>query len=828
MRKILCLSILAILTSAYSYGQVKINEYSCSNMTGFPDSFGNHSDWVEFYNSGSGTVNMGGMYLTDDPNVANKFQIPAGVSIPAGGFLRVWCSGKGNIYGGDVHTNFKLTQCKGEWIMLVNNNAIVDSLQLRRTQLEHSWGRTPDGSPNWKVYTTPTPNATNSGTGYDGYAPTPVMTPTAGYYPGAQNVTMTVPGPNTTIRYTTTGLEPNSSSTVYTSGVAIASTSVLRAICYSSNPAILPSFMETNTYLINENIFSKYGVVSVSGDYPTLFSTQNVQRTHIEYFENGAFVTEGYGTSDKHGNDSWAFPQKGFDVRVKDDYGYSDALYCKFFVDPEMGTSKRKSFQHVIMKAAASDNFPSSNTGKGCHMRDAFVQTYAFKKNLELDGRRCKPVIGFVNGQYWGIYELREAFETDYTDYYYNQPSDSIDNLAYWGGLQIRDGSDTGWVNLYNFVMGNSMTNPANYAYVNSKLNFKSIIDYMVYNSYVVNSDFVNWNSAWWRGRALLGDKKKWRYWMWDMDNTYDLGENYSGIPTTGMTADPCAYSTTFQNAGPDEGHPDILAKLLTNPDFKSQYINRYADLINTSFKCDSIMIHYNYFKSFLTPEMTRHIAKWGGSLSTWNQNMDTLKSKITQRCSYIEAAIKNCYNVTGPYPVTVDVDPAGAGDVKLNTIWLHNFQWTGNYFGGVRLTFETKSLDTAKYEFDHWEFQNHSPSPGNTSDSVSINFTQADHVIAHYREKAADVVLPTGFTPNGDGVNDVFMALGTRYVKNFSFEIWNRWGQRVFYTTDPTKGWDGSLSGSPAQTGVYAYFVKYTDGKNEEKSVKGNVTLIR
>ena len=88
-----------------------------------------------------------------------------------------------------------------------------------------------------------------------------------------------------------------------------------------------------------------------------------------------------------------------------------------------------------------------------------------------------------------------------------------------------------------------------------------------------------------------------------------------------------------FQNAGPDNlGHPDIIKKLLTNPGFKSLYINRYADLINTAFKCDSIMHHFNHFKTILTPEMPRQIAKWGSAssnLANWNKNMDTLESKI-------------------------------------------------------------------------------------------------------------------------------------------------------------------------------------------------------
>jgi gliding motility-associated-like protein len=495
-----------------------------------------------------------------------------------------------------------------------------------------------------------------------------------------------------------------------------------------------------------------------------------------------------------------------------------------------MGASTRTEFQHIILKAAASDNFPGDKPQKACHMRDAFVQTYAFQNGLELDGRRNKHTIVFKNGAYWGIYEFREAFEGDYTDYYYKQPSDSIDNLAYWGSLQIRNGSDTGWVNLYNFIMGNSMTNVANYAYVDSKLSFKSLVDYMVYNSYVVNSDFINWNTAWWRGRASQGDKKKWRYWMWDMDNTYDLGENYSGLPTTDMTSSPCDYTNVFQNAGPDMGHPDILEKLLTNPDFKAFYINRYADLINTALKCDKIMPHFNYFKTILTPEMPRHIAKWGSgtSLAQWNQNMDTLESRINKRCTLIDSAIIKCYNVNGPYAITVDVDPPGAGNVKLNTIWLNNFLWTGHYFGGVKMTFKETVSDTALYEFDYWEFKNHTPSPDTKSDSVSIQLVTTDNVIAHYIEKTKDVVFPTAFTPNGDGRNDVLMPLGTRNVKTMTFEIWNRWGQLVFSSSDPTKGWDGNYQGSSAQTGVYAYLIKYTVSDGEDKVLKGNVTLIR
>jgi gliding motility-associated-like protein len=669
-----------------------------------------------------------------------------------------------------------------------------------------------------------------------------------GFYSGTKLVSLSVtPSNSLTMYYTTNGAEPTTGSSMYVSTpVSISTTSVLRAYAVSSDPTILPSFMETNTYFINEPaIDSHYGVVSVSGGSPLdqlLGGTQNNPNTHLEYFEGQVFKTEGYGSANKHGNDSWFYDQRGIDVETFDEYGYNNAYKHQFFTDAQMGASPRNEFQHIILKAAASDNYSDKDTinstngsrKRACHMRDAFVQTYAFQKGLELDGRRNKHAIVFKNGAYWGIYELREAFEGDYTDYYYHQPKDSIDNLAYWGGLQIRNGSDTGWVNLYNFIMANSMTNVANYAYVESKLNFKSLVDYMVYNSYVVNSDFISYNSAWWRGRATQGDKKKWRYWMWDMDNVYGLGENYSNINTTNMTSSPCDYSNAFQNAGPNMGHSDILEKLMTNPDFKAYYINRYADLINTALSCSKIKTHFNYFKSILTPEMPRQITRWASgtgttlSMADWKRNMDTLEKKISDRCLLIDSAIVNCFNVTGPWNITVDVDPPGAGDVKLNSIWLNNFLWTGKYFGGVKMTFEQTVLDTALYEFDYWEFKNHIPSAHTTDDSVSIQLVTSDDVIAHYIEKTKDVMFPSGFTPNGDGRNDILSPLGIRNVKTMTIQIWNRWGQQVFNSSDPTKGWDGNFQGSPAQTGVYAYLVSYTTTANEEKVIKGNVTLIR
>ena len=87
---------------------------------------------------------------------------------------------------------------------------------------------------------------------------------------------------------------------------------------------------------------------------------------------------------------------------------------------------------------------------------------------------------------------------------------------------------------------------------------------------------------------------------------------------------------------------------------------------------------------------------------------------------------------------------------------------------------------------------------------------------------------IPTAFTPNGDGTNDVFRVAGLRFQKLVDFRIYNRWGLEVFTTSDPKQGWDGTYQGEPQDMGVYNYqvIISYPDSK--QKGYKGTVTLIR
>ena len=94
---------------------------------------------------------------------------------------------------------------------------------------------------------------------------------------------------------------------------------------------------------------------------------------------------------------------------------------------------------------------------------------------------------------------------------------------------------------------------------------------------------------------------------------------------------------------------------------------------------------------------------------------------------------------------------------------------------------------------------------------------------------KSCYIAVPSAFTPNGDGLNDYLYPLNAYKADDLDFSVYNRFGQRVFHTTDWTIKWDGTINGSPQDTGVYVWILKYTRRDTGQKVFqKGSTILIR
>jgi gliding motility-associated-like protein len=92
-------------------------------------------------------------------------------------------------------------------------------------------------------------------------------------------------------------------------------------------------------------------------------------------------------------------------------------------------------------------------------------------------------------------------------------------------------------------------------------------------------------------------------------------------------------------------------------------------------------------------------------------------------------------------------------------------------------------------------------------------------------------VLAPTGFTPDGNGKNDIFRVVTScdEGFSHFRLNVHNRWGELVYQTENPTDGWDGNYKGKTAEIGVYSFFVEYSKHYSQKHElIKGNVTLIR
>ncbi len=138
-----------------------LNELLAINQNTLDDEAGESDDWLEIYNAGTITMDLGGMYLTDALENSTKWQIPPGVTVPPGGHVLFWADEQPE--QGPAHANFKLNG-DGERLALYagpdNYNGLIDEIYYGPQAVDQPWGRYPDGGSTWRTLT-PTPGGTN-------------------------------------------------------------------------------------------------------------------------------------------------------------------------------------------------------------------------------------------------------------------------------------------------------------------------------------------------------------------------------------------------------------------------------------------------------------------------------------------------------------------------------------------------------------------------------------------------------------------------------------------------------------------------------------------
>lgn len=821
--------------------QVVINEFSCSNLSQYVDNHSDYEDWVELYNFSATTASLAGYYLSDDSLNNLKWQIPAGINISGNGFLRFWLSGRNEIAAPNYHTNFKLTQTKNtaEHLVLSDPSGTrIDLLKLNssnRTQLGHSRGRQPNGNTGanaWKIFSTPTPNSSNNASAaYIAYGAKPSFDLAAGFYTGSVTVTITNNEPSSSVYYTLSGSLPSVTSTLYTGPITISSTSVLKAIAISTNPQIRSSFIEFSTFFIN--ISHTMSVVSIAATSLTTLANGSGSTTPVgscEYFDtNGVRKAKTYGGFNRHGQDSWVLSQRSLDFMSRDEMGYNYTLKEQLF--PQ---TPRDEYQEIIFRAAGDDNFPAdyrpANQGSA-HMRDAYIHMLAKNGGMALDVRLSVKTIVYINGQYWGVYDIRDnPDDHDNTKYYYGQDKFHLQFIETWGNTWAEYGgaqSITDWNTLRSYIINNPMTNQANFDYVASQLDITSLVDYIVVNSFTVCTDWLNYNTGWWRGMDTTGTHRRWGYILWDNDATFDHYINYTGVPSTQYNAPPCNPQTMTASYSDPQQHLTVLNRLLTNTDFRTWFINHQIDLWNTVFSCNNMLSQFDSIITVLTPEMQAHCTRWNGQMNDWVNNAQTLRTFISNRCNYLSTGFINCYNLTGPYNIVFNTDPPNSGTLQLNSLTLTQLPWTGTYFGNIATSITANP--GPGYAFNQWMSASQIMNPNQTTAAVTTTLTSSDSITAHF-----DFITAIGNYPGIENNVSVYPTLfsGETTVEYtlterapVSINLMSMLGAEVVQINSPEEFLSRgnysvklNLAGSGLEAGIY--LLKFTAG-DYSKTIK-------
>jgi hypothetical protein len=160
---------------AFTPPELYINEFMASNSSTIPDEWNEFDDWVEIYNGDVDPIDLGGLTLSDDLAVPNKYTFPTTILAP-GDFILVWCDG--TPAQGPFHAGFRLSAA-GEQVGLfasaANGFAAIDTLTYGPQVTDISFGRFPDGAPNWQFFPSPTPGTSNTGPDAVGDAPAPSL-----------------------------------------------------------------------------------------------------------------------------------------------------------------------------------------------------------------------------------------------------------------------------------------------------------------------------------------------------------------------------------------------------------------------------------------------------------------------------------------------------------------------------------------------------------------------------------------------------------------------------------------------------------------------------
>lgn len=550
-----------------------------------------------------------------------------------------------------------------------------------------------------------------------------------GFYP--DGVVVELSAPATTIYYTIDGSTPSQRSERYQRPLRLKETTVVRAVAFHADGR--KSAVMGHTYFIGEPQ-TNFAVVSVGISPNALFHPRsglfmlgnNVVDTlwkkpganfwsrsefpaSVELFESdGRCVYRSQSGFRLFGGMSRLFPQKSIAIAARNRYGEQRIRHKVF------GAEGLDKFKFLVLRNSGSD------FGK-THFRDALMT--GLVDGWDMDKQAYRPAHVYINGQYWGIYNIREKVNRFFIAGHHDTvDNDSIDLIEH--RYTLKQGSARHYLNLLKFLEEHSLAVPANYAYVQTQMDVQNFTDYQIAQIYFDNRD-AGGNIKFWRPRKPGG---RWRWILYDTDWGFGLHDRDA------YRHNSLAFHTN--PSGPSWPNPPwstfLLRKLLENEEFEKAFVNRFAGYLNTSFSETTVLNRIDTIYQSLLPEMPRHLDRWNLSRDKWEEEVAILREFAQERPAYVRMHLMGRFN-TGPQrKLVVSASPGGrviindqisVSNDTVELLYFENFpvhirvvahhghqfsRWEGMYFDEAfrdftfTLSKETTRLHARFDEFTH------------------------------------------------------------------------------------------------------------------------------
>lgn len=386
--------------------------------------------------------------------------------------------------------------------------------------------------------------------------------------------------------------------------------------------------------------------------------------------------------------------QKTLRVCAKKEFGYKSINYDFF------GNGASKQHKCILLRNSGND------WGKTL-FRDVLGQSLVY--DLGIDVQHHKTSVLYLNGEYWGIHNIREFYDDQYLKYKYGTKSESVvivEPDRKRSGYPIVKNGNEGDEKYYLELL----ENVDNYDYLEKHIDIDSYIDYFLIHLYTANDDWPDNNIRAWRlktdeypNMSIKPLDGKWRWLLYDLDSS--MGEdkmNKHDVNSLILTTRKTIYS---DNSKKNEKWPtQIIRTLLTNEGFVNSFVNRYADLLNTTFSEENVLEKLRALKDVYEPEIPMHVSRWGGtptkgekpafeSLEKWQSNVQVIENFVQNRTTYERQHVVDYFKLPGTFRIVFGSSNIEGGTVRINTIDSNNklFKKELEYFKGIPITIEAK-----------------------------------------------------------------------------------------------------------------------------------------